>query len=107
MGKISIERSFGAASKTQQIHVLDSDPRVREDTPGSPSCESKARVHQETRQPSVKISVEAYATVTAVQHEFSLQPRQTPDWKLPFIPADEVAKRNGKGDADLCVSHRP
>lgn len=104
MGKLSIARSFGTASEAQQIRTPELGVDQWETTPCSAVSRGKAQLGaQSTNQqtPNEDILDTPFESRPR-QNGFPIQPRRIADQELAFVPAEEVAKRDGKEGAKLC-----
>jgi len=106
MGKLSIARSFGTTSEAQQIRSPGLGVDRRGDMPCSIPSRGEAHLgaqvdNQQTAGEDITGTLLAFEVH---DKDVPIQPRRIADQKLPFVPAEEVAKRDGKEDAKLCSS---
>ena len=106
MGRISVARSFASSSEVGLIQASHSNLSQGKDVPCSFSkCQHTPTEGQEVPLPVHECRpLKTNLQVEASQQNYSIASRHIPDENLPFVPAEEVAKRNGKEGANLCWS---
>lgn len=107
MGKVSIQRSFCSTSGTQWTKTSKLVLDRKDDVLCRSACEGETQLESRIFLPQRRDEERSNALpeVPASQSISPLHPRHIPDCKLPFVPAEEVTKRDGKEGAKLCSCH--
>jgi len=66
--------------------------------------EGTTRLGAQAKNPTPDGDILDISSESRVRQEYPIRPWRTADEELPFVPADEVAKRNGQDGAKLCSS---